>query len=149
MNVGALCTREVVTCRRSDTALDAAKLIRQHHVGDLIVLDDSESRPSLCGIVTDRDLVVAVIANGVDPASVSVSEMMSAPLVVARESEGVDQVLRRMRLHGVRRVPVTNDRGDLVGIVSVDDLLDAIATLLDDLRRVSVRQTLFEQKGRA
>ena len=149
MKVGALCTREVVTCRARDTALDAAKLIRQHHVGDLIALDDREGQHALCGIVTDRDLVVAVMANGVDPASVFVSEVMSSPLVVACETDGVDQVLRRMRLHGVRRVPVTTDKGELVGIVSVDDLLDAVATLLDDLRRVSVRQTLFEKKGRA
>ena len=148
MNAGSLCTREVVTCRAGDTALDAAKLLRARHVGDVLVVDERDGVRVLRGIVTDRDLVLAVIANEVDPASVFVADLMSEPLVVALETDGIDHVLRRMRLHGVRRVPVTNALGELVGVVSADDLLDAIATLLDDLRRIGIRQTLFEEKGR-
>lgn len=149
MNIGAVCTREVATCRTTDTALDVAKLLRTRHVGDVFVLDEREDKRVLCGIVTDRDLVLAVIADEIDPASVFVSELMSAPLVVALESDGIELVLRRMRLHGVRRVPVTNALGELVGVASADDLLDAITTLLDDLRHIGTRQMLFEHKGRS
>jgi CBS domain-containing protein len=87
MNVGNICTRDIVVCRRDTTALDAVRLIRNHHVGDLVVIDDSNGKQTPVGIITDRDIVVSVVAKEVDPAAVFVSDMMSAPPVTAFDWE--------------------------------------------------------------
>ena len=89
MNVGNICTRDTVVCRRDTTALDAARLIRNHHVGDLVVIDDSNGKQTPVGIITDRDIVVSVVAKEVDPAAVFVSDMMSAPLVTSLRLGGL------------------------------------------------------------
>jgi CBS-domain-containing membrane protein len=148
VNTGSICTRDVVTCRPDTPALDAARLIRNHHVGDLVVVMESDGRRTPVGIVTDRDIIVSVVAKEVDPASLFVSEIMSSPAVTAFEWEDVWQVLRRMRLHGVRRMPVLSDADDLIGIVTFDDLIGAVSELLIELRHVSARQKFFEEKAR-
>jgi CBS domain-containing protein len=148
MNVGNICTRDIVVCRRDTTALDAARLIRNHHVGDLVVIDDSTGKQTPVGIITDRDIVVSVVAKEVDPAAVFVSDMMSAPLVTAFDWEDLWQVIRRMRLHGMRRMPITNDADELVGIVTFDDLVTAMSVLLTELAQVSGREKTLEEMSR-
>lgn len=97
------------------------------------------------GVVTDRDIVVSVVAKEVDPAKLLVADIMSSPAITAYEWEDVWQVLRRMRLHGVRRMPVLGDLDELIGIVTVDDLVDAVSELLSELGHVSGRQKFLEK----
>lgn len=123
MMLKELCTLEVACCTRETTITAASRLMREHHTGDLIVLDDlvDERRPA--GMITDRDIVTKVIAAGLDPARTSVGAVMTSPLVIASAREDTSSALERMRSHGVRRLPITDDHGRVIGIVTLDDLL--------------------------
>lgn len=128
MAIGEICSREVVICSRPTSVQAAAELMRRHHVGALVVVDEqSDGRRIPVGIVTDRDIAVGVVAKGLSPDGIDVGEVMLPELVVGRESDGVSETLARMRAHGVRRLPIVDAQGILIGIVTADDLLDLLA----------------------
>lgn len=131
-----ICVLDVASCGRDAGILEAARLMRQHHTGDLIVVDDPDGDRVPVGIVTDRDIVVEVLANGLDLADTRVAQIMSAKLVIAAAAEDTSDAVDRMRLHGVRRLPVVDHDGRLMGIVTLDDMLTlhaAQATALADI----------------
>lgn len=148
MNISEICTTQIVTCKREATVQQAAELMRHQHVGDLVVVEQTDGEPIPVGIVTDRDIVISVIAPGLDPASMQVGDIMSAELMTASEDEDVYEATERMRFKGVRRLPVVNDLGHLVGIVSVDDLLTHMAGEMSELARISARQPSQEKHTR-
>jgi CBS domain-containing protein len=123
MLVNEICVLDVASCGRDAGILEAARLMRQHHTGDLIVVDDPDGNRVPVGIVTDRDIVVEVLANGLDLAETKVAEIMSSKLVIAGAEEDSSDAVERMRLHGVRRLPVVDHAGRLMGIVTLDDML--------------------------
>lgn len=148
MKLKELCTPDVASCTAEITALHAARLMRDHHVGDLVILDENSDDGTPIGIVTDRDIVVEVLARDLDPTKVTVRDIMRVPLVIARASEEVEQALERMRAHGVRRVPMLDDEGRLAGIVSLDDLLRRLATDAAALAEVIAREQDREHRAR-
>jgi CBS domain-containing protein len=121
-----ICTPEVAWCGRDTTALEAARLMRHKHVGDLVVVDDPDEARTPIGVLTDRDLVIEIMAKGVDPSTVTAAELVRTPVVIADETEDVRQVIERMRTHGVRRIPIVDHRGSVAGIVTLDDLLKCV-----------------------
>ena len=100
------------------------------------------------GIITDRDIVVSVIALGLDPASLLVGDIMSEDLLTASENDDVYETIERMRFRGIRRTPVVNGAGGLAGIVSVDDLLEFLAEEMGELSRISSHQQAQEKRAR-
>lgn len=131
MNIGELCTRYVVFAYPATTLAQAAQLMREHHVGSLVVARENDAAKTPVGIITDRDMVVEVLASGLDYTRLTVGDVMSRELVTAREEESALDVLARMRQRGIRRVPVVSSSGGLTGIISVDDLLAITAEELD------------------
>src|SRR6185503_14859968 len=111
----------------------AARLMREEHVGFLIVYRDGDVLQKPIGVLTDRDLVLGVMARAVDPHAVTVDDVMSRQPLVANETDELSDMLQAMRLAGIRRVPVVDDRGALVGIMAIDDALDLIAGLMCDI----------------
>jgi CBS domain-containing protein len=149
MNAITLCTREVATCGPHASIVEAAESMRAMHAGDLVVVRDETGVRIPVGMLTDRDIVLAVVSPDVSPENLYVGDVMSAPAVVAHAADDVWLLARRMRLHAVRRLPVVDDDGALVGIVTLDDLLQTAAGLLDELRLIAVRQEHFEEKRRS
>lgn len=148
MKTGEICNREVVFIERAASIAEAARLMREHHVGDLVVVEEKNGRRAPVGIVTDRDLVLEVIAEGVNQNDVAVGDVMSYELVTANEDDDLFDTLKHMRTKGVRRLPVVDRRGDLVGIVTVDDLLDLLAEQVSDLARIVQREQTRERERR-
>ena len=148
MHVGQICTIETIYCERDETVQGAALLMRRHHVGDLVVIDQPNGERVPVGILTDRDIVVSVIALGLDPASLLVSDIMSDDLLTCSEADDVYETIERMRLRGIRRVPVVNAAGGLTGIVSVDDLLEFLAEEMGELARIGPHQQSHEKRAR-
>jgi CBS domain-containing protein len=148
MRIGEICSREVVHCSRKTTALELAQLMRSSHVGDVVVVDEPDGERIPVGIVTDRDLVVAVIATEADPAVVTAGDLMGRELVTAGEANSVHETAELMRLKGVRRVPVVSEHGALLGIVTLDDLLKVIGEELSLLGRVFSREQFQERQTR-
>ena len=148
MPVGEICNREVVVAERTTTIVEAARIMRRYHVGDLVVVDEVQGRRVPVGMVTDRDMVVEVIAREQPFASCTVSAIMSATVVCVPETAGVIETIQLMRSHGVRRVPVVDAGGALVGILAADDLLDLLAEELSALARIAPRGQEREVRAR-
>ena len=133
MNVGEVCTREVVIIKSSDSILEAAKLMRKYHVGDVVVVEDRNDKRFPVGILTDRDIVIEILAKDLDPDTIGIGDAMSFELLTVVEEDGIMDTLKRMREKGVRRIPVVNQEGSLEGILRVDDLIDLLAEQMNDI----------------
>lgn len=145
MTIGAICNREVITVQRDATVLHAAMLMRQYHVGDVVVIENRKDITAPIGIVTDRDVVVEVVATELDTAVITVGDIMVASLAVVKDSVGVLEAIQLMTGKGVRRLPVVDDGGSLMGIVTLDDLLLLLAKEFGALSKLVAR----EQKNEA
>jgi CBS domain-containing protein len=143
-----VCTPNVVCCGPQTTALEAARLMRHRHVGDLVVVDNPNDEGVPLGVVTDRDLVVEILGNGLDPGTTMVGSLMRKPVVIAHESEDTAQVIERMRTHGVRRVPVVGRDGQAVGIVTLDDLLRLFVADAGALLDIMTKGRTNEERAR-
>lgn len=148
MSIGALCNREVVCASRETTVHDAAQLMRQRHVGTLVVVDEFSGRRVPVGIVTDRDIVVEVNAVGLDPKTITLGDIMDEALVTVSEGAGLHEAMGAMRAKGVRRLPVVGKEGELVGILAVDDLLELLGDELSDVARIIAREQAHEARAR-
>ena len=149
MGLSELCNRSVVVTLAKTTVQEAARLMREHHVGSLVVVEETARGRRPVGIVTDRDVAVEVVAAGVAPATVTVGEIMGVELVTARESDEPWDTIQVMRQRGVRRVPVVSEDGLLLGIVTVDDLLEILAEQLDGLAKVISSELRREARSRS
>ncbi len=145
---GQICSREVVFTTRDTTVQVAAKLMRQHHVGTVVVVDDANGRRVPVGIVTDRDIVVEVCAVDLNPNVITVGDIMAPELLTVREGEGLLQTVEIMRYKGVRRLPVVDRDGNLTGIVSIDDLLEALTEQMTEMTRILGREREHEAQNR-
>lgn len=148
MKLKELCELDVVCCRRELTIAAASRLMRERHVGDLVVVEDLDEEREPVGILTDRDIVVEIIARDKDPRMVTVGEVMSKPIVIASESEDTAQALQRMAAHGVRRVPVVDDQSRVIGIVTLDDLLREHTEQANRLLEAVTKQQTREKRTR-
>lgn len=134
LTAGEICTRDVVFADRGMTAGEAARLMRTHHVGSLVVVEEkSPAQRIVVGMVTDRDMACAIVAAERDPKAFRVGDVMSADVVTAREQDSVLDLLSVMRRRRVRRVPVTGAQGELIGLVALDDILGIIAEQMQAL----------------
>ena len=148
MGVGEICKRSVVVTPAKTSVQEASRLMRENHVGSLVVVEETARGARPVGIVTDRDVVIEVVAAGVAPAPLTVGEIMGPDLVTAHEADEAWDTIQLMRRRGVRRMPVVGDDGLLVGIVTVDDLIDLIAEQLDGLARVIAAEQTREERTR-
>ncbi|MBW6520704.1 MAG: CBS domain-containing protein [Desulfoarculaceae bacterium] len=149
MPIGELCNRVVVFATRKTSITEAAQLMRQYHVGDLVVMDLVKDKRVPVGIVTDRDIVVEIIGASLSVDDFTVGDIMSPQLISVPETEGVIATIQLMRANGIRRIPVINEEGGLAGIISVDDLLDLLAEELTALAKVSPRGQARETRIRS
>ncbi len=140
MAIGEICSREVVYVRRDENIRAAAELMRQYHVGSLVVVDDRETGRAPAGIITDRDIVVAVVALGLDPEAIRAEDVMSREMFTVGENTGVAETAELMRMKGIRRLPVTDRGGALVGIVAADDLLSLLSEEMSALATMVSRE---------
>jgi CBS domain-containing protein len=127
MAIGEICKREVISVTRETTINEADRIMRKHHVGNVIVIKEEGERRRPIGIVTDRDVLVEVVATGLDPAVLTVGDIMVGHLAIVQENTGVYEAICHMRDQGVRRMPVMDKDGNLVGILTLDDLLELLA----------------------
>lgn len=146
MTVGEICTRTVATADPDETITEAARRMRDRHVGDLVV-SDAAGRP--VGILTDRDIVVSAVAQSPDKLdALLVRDVMSRELITARTNEPAEEALRRMRERGVRRLPVVAADGQLEGIVAFDDILDLMAEEITQMAGLVAREQKVERQVR-
>lgn len=143
------CSNIGVVCCEADTPIpDVAALMRKHHVGDVVVVEKKEGSSIPIGVVTDRDIVIETIALQLDAKVFTAGDIMNAPIVTARESEGLIEILRVMREHKIRRMPIVTDAGTLYGIVTADDIINLLAAELSLMTGAIIEQPAREAERR-
>jgi CBS domain-containing protein len=140
MPLGEYCTRNVITADVEASVYEAAQLMRHHHVGTVVAMRRNGSGEIPVGIVTDRDIVLEIIAPGLDPEVLTVGDIMSSELMTVKESASIFEAIQHMRTMAIRRLPIVNDSGELVGIVTLDDLLGLLSEELHALARMVTRE---------
>lgn len=149
MRIAEVCSR-VVTCIDAEASIRlAASEMRRHHIGCLVVVDRRDTERIPRGIVTDRDIVMEVVAPGIDPESLTVSDVMARQPATCREDDKLFDAIDTMRVRGVRRLPVIGVRGQLIGVVSADDIMSALGMCLRDLWQVGSRGIARETETRS
>jgi predicted transcriptional regulator len=148
MAIGELCIRDVVYIARNESAADAARLMREHHVGSLVVLDPPQAGGRPAGLVTDRDIAVGIVALGLDAERTPVEGIMRPGVARIEETEGIGRALELMKSEGVRRLPVVDSAGALVGIIAADDLLELFAEQMSGLAGMLSREFRRERQER-
>jgi CBS domain-containing protein len=149
MKVGELCTRSVFVAWREETVVDVAHRMRSAHVGDVVLVTGKPDDCVPIGVVTDRDLVVAALAQAPGlVAAITLGDLLIRPLVTVREDAELESAIAAMRHEGVHRLPVVDDAGQLVGILSRDDVLEFLAEQLRDLAAIPEKGARTERATR-
>lgn len=141
MSIKEIFIREVASATDTNTVHEAAQFMRKAHVGSLVVVNEQHNP---IGILTDRDIVLSVVAAGLDPHVVKVTDVMTADPLVVHEEADLWGTIQIMRTHGVRRLPVVNDQHQLVGIIAADDMLELLIkqgyTLIELIGREQMKE---------
>ena len=147
MVVGEYCNREVVIVEADESIEKVARLMRQHHTGDLIVVDNLQSRLPV-GIVTDRDLVIEILAVSLDYWTLTAGDVMSDELLTVKENDSLADVLQKMSSKGVRRTPVLNNSGHIEGIFTLDDFIEVLTELTRQMTTLVRNEQVRERDRR-
>jgi CBS domain-containing protein len=142
--LSAMCKFPVQVATRNTTIVAAAQMMREGHAGALIVVDGAVKSPKPIGIVTDRDIVVAIVALDLDPNVFLLDDLLNRSLVVAKGDQSIREGLAIMNAKGIRRLPVVSKTGALIGIVALDDLIAEIARDLKQVADVIEREITKE-----
>jgi CBS domain-containing protein len=145
MTAGEVCNRQVVFTRPETPIVDAVGLMRTRHVGDVVVVREPDGERVPIGILTDRDIALAADRLLRLP-RLKVADVMSAELVTSAERESLHDVLKKMQSHGVRRLPVVNERGGLEGILTFDDVIELLSEELTDLAKLVAKEQKRERE---
>jgi signal-transduction protein with cAMP-binding, CBS, and nucleotidyltransferase domain len=149
MAISDFCTREVVTCGRRASALELARVMRERHVGDVVIVESVEGGLRPVGVVTDRDLTVQVMARGIDPAQCVAEDLMDEDVHTAIGSESTYDAIWHMRSQGIRRLPIVDAHNRLLGILTADDVTNFLGQELSALARIPLRQASRELRREA
>jgi CBS domain-containing protein len=142
-----LCNRQVVSIRSDASVLDAAHLMREKHVGNVVIVEGDLSLLRPVGVLTDRDIVTLVVGKDIPPDEVRVSDVMAHNPKMVKQSDDIVTAIEMMSEAGVRRLPIVDDRGHLVGIVSADDIHQIMAHMQINLASISSQQIVHEVTG--
>lgn len=144
MPLSDLCRENLVTIEPNATLLDAARLMKEKHVGDLLVVGrEQHSSPELMGIITDRDILLAT-TDGCSLHDKRVAAVMSRNPQTVNGRDGIYKATNIMREKSVRRLPVVGDDGQILGIITADDLYQLLIGELGDLAAIADRQVARE-----
>ena len=127
MSIAAICQPEVITINAGASLRDAANLMREHHVGALVVTVEAAGHEQAVGMITDRDMAIEILARDLNPTDVKVGQLASRRLASVPGTAGIAEAVAVMQEAGVRRLLVTGNEGQLTGFVSADDLLEALS----------------------
>lgn len=148
MRIAEICTHDVVHIGPDASLREAAKTMRNYHVGAVVVASRPNGETVPIGILTDRDIVLAVIAPGVDLDALTVADVMTSSVATCAEDQDLFDAIEIMRERGVRRLPVVNAKGGLAGMVAADDIYGALGMFMRELSRALVYEQVHEMEAR-
>lgn len=147
MIVSDFCEREVVIVEADTTLVETAKLMRHFHAGYVVVVEDKNNQINPLGIVTDRDIVIEVVATELDAETITAGDIMVQYLYKVSKDDGLVSTIEMMNQHGVRRLPVVTAEGLLVGVVTMENILEKMSNLFDFTALIKTeRENEFKQR---
>lgn len=144
MFIKSICKRKVVTIEKSATLALASQIMQSNHVGSIVVTENINGKCMPCGIITDRDITLA-LGSSSRPQNIRVENIMMSQPITAFCSDGVFEVILKMRENGIKRLPIVNDDNSLYGIVSADDLLGVLGEEINNLAKIGESQVRREE----
>lgn len=144
MAIGSICKTNVVTIKKGVTLAEVSRLMQEKHVGSVVVTENYSGREFAAGIITDRDIAVAVGAFQA-ARDLKVEEVMRPNPITVSKTKGIFETTEIMQRNGIKRLPVVNDDGSLYGVISADDLLDLLSIEMGNLAKLSDVQTKMEK----
>ena len=120
-------TKKVMVIDKGEPLIEAAKIMKKGSIGSVIVVEDKAA----IGIVTERDIVHKIIALGKDPAKAKVKDVMSRPLRVIRPTASLEEAAKAMKNNKIKRLPVINEKNELIGIITEEDISDLLPSIVD------------------
>ncbi|KRT66681.1 MAG: hypothetical protein XU11_C0005G0009 [Candidatus Dadabacteria bacterium CSP1-2] len=132
MSLGNMCRKEIVCVNLGTNVKEAAKFMEEKNVGSIIVVGGGKP----VGIVTDRDILLRVMNRGLDPEKTSVDEVMTRDIVALREDMGLFEALEQVKGKGIRRFPIVDAKGQLKGIMTLDDILYLLGKEMSDVSSI-------------
>lgn len=148
MDLRKIGKRKVATVYRDMNVGEAARIMRDSHLGDVVVIERRDGKINPIGILTDRDIVMATTALGISPFDFRVEDVMTHSLITAPSDSTLNHIIRLMKEQGIKRVPLVNETGELDAIVAVEDVIRFLTTELHELSQVYERQRELEQERR-
>ncbi|MBI2079856.1 CBS domain-containing protein [Candidatus Micrarchaeota archaeon] len=130
LTVGDIMTKKVVVIPMSDTVGEVARLMKKHNIGSVIVVEDKVPNRAK-GIITERDIVVKILGGGKNPYETPVQKVMSTPLRVVKPKTSIEDAAKAMRENKIKRLPVVNDKNELIGVVSEGDIMRIFPAVVD------------------
>jgi CBS domain-containing protein len=140
MRVGEYCNREVVVIEQDASITETAQIMREYHVGDVVIVRSQHGKQIPIGILTDRDIVLEIVARSADPETVCAGDAMSYELTTVTEDDDLMHAIEIMRDKGIRRLPVVDLDEALIGILTIDDVLDLLGEVFIDIIHLVDRQ---------
>lgn len=133
MSVGKICTRTVFTTTPTEKVRRAARLMLEHNVGSLVVV---ELGGAPVGLLTDRDIAIRCVAEEMDPDTTAVSQIMTTPVTTVQEDTPIEEAIRKMEASQIRRLVVVDYSDRLAGLLSLDDVLELLGEESETIGRV-------------
>ncbi|MFT6992129.1 MAG: CBS domain-containing protein [Paraglaciecola sp.] len=148
MNVGEICSKNIVHVSPQHSVLDMARIMREQHVSSVVVVDniDGEIRP--LGLITDRDLMIDVLAAKLDPSVLTAEDIITSELICVTETHDVREALKYLRYYAVSKAPVVNVNGVLVGLFSIEDSLATLSGEFSELVQLLSNELMNETPNR-
>lgn len=140
MQIGDIARKEVITASSNVNLSEIANLMHQNEVGTIVIIDNKNDKTKLLGIITDRDITLKLTTFKERLPEVLVTDVMSKNLLVLNNSQSLNEAIIAMREKGVRRAPIVDEKGNLSGIISADDLLFIITNELCELQHLIKHQ---------
>lgn len=140
MSIREICVKDVITIKPGASLAEASRLMSENHIGSLVVVENSNGGQKPTGMITDRDLALAMDSAS-KPQDLEVSQLMRSHPITATIEDGIYETIQKMRKEGVKRLPVVDKTGALYGIVSADDLMNLLSremSGLSEIREVQV-----------
>ncbi len=141
MSIHKICTAKVITAVKSMPIQEAAMLMKKNNIGDIVVIESKTNNKPI-GILTDRDIAMKIVADGVDAKTICVGDVMSSDLLVLKKHQGINEAIEMICAKGVRRAPIVDDNDKICGIAAVDDLLILVSDELSSLAKLVRKQIL-------
>jgi CBS domain-containing protein len=148
MDLRKIGKRKVATVYRHMNVGEAARIMRDSHLGDVIVIERRGGKIMPVGILTDRDIVMSTTALGISPFDFRVDDVMTRTLVTAPSDSTLNHIIALMKDHGIKRIPLLNEAGELDAVVAIEDVIRFLSTELYELSQVYERQQNLERERR-